>query len=111
VVTTVADQPQPSERGERSVIRFEATVHPGEAGVLDVSRVSDLDLDRVPDPGGLVRLLIDPEECVGLLEQGFEVHLHRAVTRQPLDPQLVTDDAQVRAFEERIRAAGEAESS
>jgi hypothetical protein len=87
--------------------RFEATVRPaarpGEvvtaAARADVAgRVADLDLDRVPDAGGEVRVLLDLADVGRLAEQGLEVHVERALPVQPLDPALVTDDADVQAW-------------
>lgn len=96
--------------GERHAVRFEATVHPGEAGLgfaAMTERVADLDVDRIPDPGGEVRLLVDADECVRLLEQGFEVRLRRSVPVRPLDPGLVASDDEVQTwFDTRIRETG-----
>lgn len=95
---------------ERRAVRFEATVHPGEAGLgfaAMTERVADLDLDRIPDPGGDMRLLVDVDECVRLLEQGFEVRLRRSVPVRPLDPRLVAGDDEVQTwFDTRIRETG-----
>jgi hypothetical protein len=97
-------QPSPAEGGEQ---RFEATIHPGDAGEMDLGRMAELDLDRVPDPEGMVRVLVDLQEVSRLVQQGFEVRLHRAVPVRPLDPRLIPGDDEVRAwFDERIRATG-----
>ena len=94
-----------SGQGEQP-LRFEATVHPVMSGVRDVAGdVADFDLDRVPDPEGGVRLLIDQAEIARLVAAGFEVRLRRALAVQPLDPALIADDDGVRAwFDERTRA-------
>ena len=86
-------------------LRFEATVHPV-TGVRDVTGdVADFDLDRVPDPEGGVRLLVDQAEIARLVAAGFEVRLRRALAVQPLDAALIADDDGVRAwFDERTRA-------
>lgn len=93
----------------RRDVRFEATVHPGDAPVgfaAVASRVADLELDRIPDPDGGVRLLVDVDECARLLDQGFEVRLRRAVPVRPLDQDLVADDDDVRAwFHARARGS------
>jgi hypothetical protein len=72
-------------------VRFEATVHPGEKR-LPLERVADLDLDRVPDPEGGVRVVITAEDAEQLVARGYEVLLVRALPVQPLDPALVMDE-------------------
>lgn len=92
--------------GEGGTIRFEATVHPRAEGA-DLEHIADFDVDRVPDPEGRVRLLVDLEECRRLLDGGFEVRLQRAVPVRPLDVRLVATEDDVRAwFDERVREAG-----
>jgi hypothetical protein len=87
-------------------VRFEATLHP-RPGIAEVQRVDDLDVDRVPDPEGGARVLVDAAECQRLLEAGYEVRLQRAVPVKPLDTQLLADDDQARSWiEQRIREAG-----
>lgn len=91
--------------------RFEATVHPGAAEVA-LSLVADLDLDRVPDPRGDVRVVVTSDEVAELLARGFEVRLYRLVPVRPLDPDLVMrDEDAARWIEERVTGiprAGEA---
>lgn len=83
--------------------RFEATVHPGEAEQA-LSRVADLDLDRVPDPRGDVRVLITADELAELLDQGYEVRLYRTVRPEPLSPELVASDEEaLRWLEDRVQ--------
>lgn len=98
--------------GPRRDVRFEATVHSGDVPVrfaAMAAQVADLDLDRIPDPEGGVRLLVDADECMQLLERGFEVRLRRAVPVRPLDQSLVADDDAVRAwFDDRARGTGQA---
>lgn len=90
-------------------MRFEVTVHPAEGRAADLSRVADLDLDRIPDPEGGVRLLVNAEDLARLERRGFEVRVRREVPIRPLDPGLIPDDADVRAwFEEQVRDTGEA---
>lgn len=87
-------------------VRFEATLHP-RPGVADVRRVDDLDVDRVSDPEGGTRVLVDVVECVRLLEAGYEVHLHHAVPVKPFDARLLADDDEARRWiEQRVREAG-----
>ena len=84
-------------------LRFEATIHQGERERA-LSRVADLDLDRVPDAHGDVRLLINPDELARLLDEGYEVRLYRTVRPHPLSPDLVmSDDEAVRWLEERVQ--------
>jgi hypothetical protein len=57
-----------------------------------------MDLDRVPDPGEDVRLLVDMDEVARLVENGFEVTIVRAAPTGPLDPALIMDDAAAAAW-------------
>lgn len=92
-------------------LRFEATVHSGPR-VRTLARVADLDLDRVPDPRGDVRVLVSAEELAGLLEEGYEVHLYGTVRAAPLDPDLVLDDDEaVRWLEEMVEGIPREEGS
>ena len=92
-------------------LRFEATIHQGERERA-LSRVADLDLDRVPDPRGDVRLLISPDELAQLLDEGYEVRLYRTVRPQPLHPDLIVgDDEAVRWLEERVQGIPREEES
>jgi hypothetical protein len=92
-------------------LRFEATVHQGDRERA-LSRVADLDLDRVPDPHGDVRLLIDAEELAQLLDEGYEVRLYRAVRPRPLREDLVmSDDEAVRWLEDRVQGIPREEGS
>jgi hypothetical protein len=89
----------------REAVRFEATVHP-RPGVVSAAaaveqRVSDLDLDRVPDAAGELRVLLTPDDVARLTAQGFEVRVQQALPVQPLDPGLVPDDAAVREWFDR----------
>jgi hypothetical protein len=97
-----AGSQEPAEtRG--SDMRFEATVHPGEARPA-LERVADLDLDRVPDPEGGVRVVVTADDAARLIERGYEVRLVRALPVQPFDSSLVMDDESARAWlEEQTR--------
>lgn len=87
-------------------MRFEATLHP-RPGAAAVARVDDLDVDRVPDPEGDVRVLVDVEDCLRLLDSGFEVRLQRAIPVRPLDERLVASEDDTRSWiEQRVREAG-----
>lgn len=82
-------------------VRYGATLHPGSAGRFDASRAAELDLDRVPDPKGRIRVLIEPQQIHALVAAGVEVRLHRAVPIQPVDSRLVLDDDSARAWLDR----------
>ncbi len=100
-----------SEGAPDRQLRFEATIHQGERERA-LSRVADLDLDRVSDPSGDVRLLINSDELARLLDEGYEVRLHRTVRPQPLSPDLVmSDDEAVRWLEERVQGIPREEGS
>lgn len=97
-----------SSGDETQRVRFEAVIRPGPAAAAEeevtLAAVDDFDLDRIPDPEGGVRLLIDLDEVTRLVEAGFEVRLQRALAPQPLDQALIADDDTARAWlEERIR--------
>jgi hypothetical protein len=78
--------------------RYEASVHPGEKGEMESARFAELDIDRVPDPEGGFRALIELQEAGRLVEAGYEVRLHRFVPRQPLDPNRIVDDDAAQAW-------------
>jgi len=63
-------------------VRFSATIHTRRKAESQLD--GKLDIDRVPDPKGLVRALVTAADCVRLLNQGLEVHLHQAYPVQPL---------------------------
>ena len=88
------------DRGKE--VRFEATIHPGDADV-PLESVTDLDLDRVPDPQRGVRLLVTTEEILALLERGYEVRLHRPPGRAASPELRSDDDDAVPWLEERVQ--------
>ena len=89
---------------KRPATRYEVILRAGASGRMDMRSLADLDMDRVPDPGGGVRLLVDMEEAARLVENGFEVTLVKAAPAGPLDASLVMDDDAARAWlEERLR--------
>jgi hypothetical protein len=95
---------QDSSDADRPKLRYEVILRAGASESMDMRSVADLDMDRVPDPAGGVRLLVDMEEAVRLVESGFEVTLVKAAPAGPLDPALVMDDEAARAWlEERLR--------
>ncbi len=82
-------------------VRFEATIHAGRKA--SANRIDQLHIDRVPGPKGKVRALVTADECVQLLDQGFEVRLHHAHPVRPLDPALIETDESVRRRLEELR--------
>lgn len=97
-----SQEPDQPEAG-RPAMRFEATIHPG-AGQQALAQVADLDLDRLPDPEGEMRLLISLEEAAMLTERGYEVRLLKAHPVRPLDGSMVMDDETAEGWlEERVR--------
>lgn len=89
-------------REAHPTVRFSATIHPTRKA--DPNWMDLLQLDRVPDPKGLVRALVTAADCVRLLDQGFEVHLHHAYPVRPLDPALIeTDESFKRWLDKEIR--------
>jgi hypothetical protein len=96
---------------EQPSVRFEATIHPGQAQPA-LEGVADLDLDRVPDPEGGVRVLVTTDEAARLVERGYEVHLLKALPVAPLNRELVMDDESVTAWlEDRVRGIERQEGS
>ncbi len=96
----MSDQQQdPTGQG---AVRFEATVHPRPGVVVAAAameqRVSDLDLDRVPDAAGELRVLLTPDDVARLTARGLEVRVQQTLPVRPLDPGLVAHDAAVREW-------------
>lgn len=106
----MARQRSTKRASPREALRFEATVHPGDSDV-PLGRVADLDLDRVPDPQGGVRLLVTTDDVVTLLERGYEVRLQRVARAKPLSLELrASDDAAIAWLEERVQGIPREES-
>jgi hypothetical protein len=78
-------------------VRFEATIHPGRKA-RSADWMNRLEIDRVPDPKGQVRALLTAEDCVRLLDEGFEIRLHHAHPVRPLDPASIETDESVRRW-------------
>jgi len=74
-------------------VRFEATLGATPYAKAIIAAAA-LDLDRLPDSKGKVKLLVSADDARRLLEQGFEVHLTAAVPVAPLAQNLVMSDAQ-----------------
>lgn len=92
----------------REAVRFEATVHPRPDVVMAAAaieqHVSGLDLDRVPDAAGELRVLLTSDDVTRLTAQGFEVLVQQTLPVRPLDAGLVADDAAVREwFDSTVR--------
>ena len=69
-----------------------------------VLAAADLDLDRLPDANGKVKLLLTADDARRLLEQGYEVHLTSAVPVAPLNQKLVMTDAHAtRWLEQQVK--------
>src|SRR5215470_1990595 len=104
-----SERPPPKAGADRPVVRFEGTVHPGEQA-QDVARVADLDLDRIPGPEDQVRILVTLDDLVRLLDNGYEVHLYRALPVRPLSAEMVFSEDDTRAwFEDQVRDVQRAE--
>jgi hypothetical protein len=74
-----------AERETGAAMRFEATVY-RTARSAELGAVDALDLDRVPDPEGGVRVLVGPEDMRRLVAEGFEVRVQAVAPVAPLDP-------------------------
>ena len=93
----------PNDREPLRNVRFEATIHGGRKA-KSADWMNYLDIDRVPDPKNKVRALLTADDCVRLLEQGFEIRLHHAHPVRPLDPALIeTDESLRRWLDEGLR--------
>jgi len=88
--------PPGQSAGGQQLERYEVVLEPAaeEAAERRTARVSALDLDRLPDRDN-VRLLVDAEQLARLEAAGLTARVVRSVPVQPLDPELVADDAQV----------------
>jgi hypothetical protein len=105
----VSDPSQPSSEPVAVRERFEATVHSGDLDRL--SRLADLDLDRVPDPEGGVRILADLDTCAELVREGFEIRLLRSVPTRPLNASAIPGDHDVRGWlDDRLRGVAREET-
>jgi hypothetical protein len=94
----------PLPPGKAPAVRFEARLAAGVPRAKAVAAAAALDLDRLPDAEGQVRLLISADDARRLLGQGFEVHLTAAVPVAPLNKALVMSDAQAGSWlDERIK--------
>jgi hypothetical protein len=100
--------PGPDDRAPARAVRFEATIHAGRKA-RSPDWIDRLDVDRVPDPKGRIRALLTADDCVRLLDQGFEIRLHHAHPVRPLDPSLIQTDESVRRWlDERLQGIARA---
>jgi hypothetical protein len=89
-----------TRRTQASEVRFEATL-PATPRAKAAEAAALLDLDRLPDAEGKVRLLLTPDDTRRLLERGYEVQLSKAISLAPLDPKLILSDDQARRWLEQ----------
>ena len=100
---TRIEHPKKEKVSQNPTVRFEATIHAGPKA--SAGKIDHLDIDRVPGPKGQLRALVTADECVELLDQGFEVRLHHAHPVRPLDPALIaTDESVRRLLDEKLRS-------
>lgn len=83
--------------GQGAAVRFEATLGPA-SHARAVKAAATLDLDRLPDAKGEVKLLLSADDARRLLEQGFEVHLKAAIPVAPLAKDRVMTDAHAKSW-------------
>lgn len=96
-------QPPPSRVTQPTSVRFEATLGPTPRRKA-VLAAAELDLDRLPDADGKVKLLLTADDARRLLEQGYEVHLTAAIPVAPLDPKrIMTDEQAKRWLEQQVK--------
>jgi hypothetical protein len=93
------------DRESPPAVRFSATIHASEQTERAVPNwMETLNIDRVPDPTGLIRALVTHADCVRLVNQGFEVRLYQAYPVQPLDPALIeTQDSFKSWLDQRLQ--------
>lgn len=95
--------PRANDHEPASNVLFEATIHAKSKNV-SVDLINRLDIDRVPDPKGQIRALLTADDCVRVLDMGFEVRLHQAHPVRPLDLSLIETDESVRRWlKEKLR--------
>ncbi len=85
-------------------MRLEVTVHPG-AEQKSLDAVYDLDLDRIPDAKGELRILVTEEQLEELVARGYEVRQLKSYPVQSLDKSLIMDDeTAVGAVEQQLKS-------
>ena len=87
--------------------RFEARIQPGVGAAATEAAAEELaalDLDRVPDEEGVVRLLLTPDELAAVVESGFEVVVNAVLPVRALADSMVLDDESAAAwFDDQVR--------
>ena len=107
-------RPQSSDRERGPKVRFEALILPGPKlkRTNFLEEIQRLDIDRIQDPKGQIRALVTADDCVRLLDRGFEVRLYYAHPVRRIDRALIeTDEAVRRAVEDRLRGVPRATGS
>jgi len=84
----------------RPAVRYSATVRSGTRAQA-LKAVADLDLDRLPDVRGKIRVLLSPADIQPLLERGLELQLHAVLPVAPLDASFVMSDERAQAWLEK----------
>ncbi len=113
-MTDERTNPESSERQPVRGVRFEATIYPGpKLRRTDwMEELQRLDIDRIQAPKGQVRALVTADDCVRLLDRGFEVRLQHAHPVRPLDRALIqTDESARRWLEDQLRGIPRATGS
>jgi hypothetical protein len=86
-----------TQDGRPTAVRFEATLG-ATPHAKAAQAAATLDLDRLPDAKGEVKLLLSADDARRLLEQGFEVHLKAAIPVAPLAKDRIMTDAQAKRW-------------
>jgi hypothetical protein len=81
-------------------IRFEATLGPTPYREA-LATAAGMDLDRLPDVDGQVRLLLTPDDARRLLAMGVPVHLEKAHPVAPLPGERVMNDTEAKSWLEK----------
>jgi hypothetical protein len=80
-------------------VRFEATIH-ARRNVKREDWANYIDVDRIPDTKGRVKALLSTDDCIRLLDEGFEIRLFRAHPIEPLKRDLIVSD---KAFDKWLK--------
>lgn len=86
-----APKQSPRHASSAPQVRFEATIH-APRNVKREDWANYIDVDRVPDTKGKIKALLSMEDCVRLLNDGFEIRLFRAHPIEPLKRDLIVSD-------------------
>jgi len=99
----IRKQHVPSRVTQATKVRFEATLGPTPHRKA-VLAAAELELDRLPDADGKVKLLLTADDARRLLEHGYEVHLTAAIPVAPLDQKrIMTDEQAKRWLEQEVK--------